>query len=199
LPAGTNNFWTGQHTIAVTANFGDASATSFVAYCLSPYTTDATSAFTAFYAFPPNNTALSSQAPTIQKLFNQYYAGTINNNANAAAFQLALWEIAVDDGNLSSGTVRINGSTDSGLVGNTTTLLNNLNNSTYSGPNLYNLMEYMVDRTIVGSIGQNYIVATPSTIPQPNTVSPVPEPESYGLILAGLGMLGLILRRRRTI
>ena len=31
------------------------------------------------------------------------------------------------------------------------------------------------------------------------TVSPAPEPESYALLLAGLGMIGAVVRRRRTV
>jgi PEP-CTERM motif len=31
----------------------------------------------------------------------------------------------------------------------------------------------------------------------PNMVTPVPEPETYGMLLAGLGMLGFVARRRK--
>ncbi|HSI42856.1 MAG TPA: FxDxF family PEP-CTERM protein [Methylotenera sp.] len=31
-----------------------------------------------------------------------------------------------------------------------------------------------------------------------NSVSPVPEPETYGLMLSGLGLIGFITRRRKT-
>ena len=30
------------------------------------------------------------------------------------------------------------------------------------------------------------------------SVSPVPEPETYGLLLAGLGLMGVVVRRRRA-
>lgn len=30
----------------------------------------------------------------------------------------------------------------------------------------------------------------------PSTISPVPEPETYGMLLAGLGLMGIIARRR---
>jgi hypothetical protein len=37
-----------------------------------------------------------------------------------------------------------------------------------------------------------------STLPDPPVVAPaVPEPETYGMVLAGLGFLGMIARRRR--
>jgi hypothetical protein len=36
---------------------------------------------------------------------------------------------------------------------------------------------------------QDYLVAS---------VSPVPEPETYAMLLAGLGLMGFTVRRRRT-
>ena len=129
-------------------------------------------------------TAFAAQATDIENLFNIYYAGTIGNNAHAAAFQLALWEIANDDKNLGTGGVKVNGGTDLTLVANAAALLSNLS---YSGSNLYNLTVYQVDRP--AGVGQDYIVAT--------LVDPVPEPETYALMLGGLGMMGLIARRRR--
>ena len=30
-------------------------------------------------------------------------------------------------------------------------------------------------------------------------VSPIPEPETYAMLLAGLGLLGFIVRRRKTV
>jgi hypothetical protein len=186
LPVGTNNFWSGFQTISVAATINGASANSFLAYCIDP-AHYSSSAYTAFYAPSPEHnlaTVFTSRAQTIQNLFNNYYAGTIGNNANAAAFQLALWEVADDDSNLATGSVRINSSTNPGLVSNAVTLLDNLS---YSGPNLYDLIVYQVDRSVAGLSGQDYIVASPSA---------VPEPEPYGLILSGLVAMAVIPRRR---
>jgi hypothetical protein len=36
------------------------------------------------------------------------------------------------------------------------------------------------------------------TITQTPTVSPIPEPETYAMLLAGLGLMGFIVRRKRT-
>jgi hypothetical protein len=187
LPVGTGNFWAGLQTISVKASLGAAAATSFVAYCIDP-AHYSSSAYTAFSAPSALSAAFSAQAPTIQKLFNEYYAGTLNNNANAAAFQLALWEIADDDGKLSDGAVRTNRSTNSQLVSNADTLLKNLSHLSYLGPNLYDLKVYMVDRSVAGLTGQNYIVATP-----------ISEPQSSVLILAGLGLIGFLPGRRRAL
>lgn len=187
LPVGTNNWWTGFQNISVAADNIGTSAMSFAAYCVDPfhYSTTAYNAYLGPSTANNVTTAFAAHATDIQNLFNNYYAGTIGNNANAAAFQLALWEIANDDKNLSTGFVKTNGGTDLTLIANATTLLSNLS---YSGPNLYNLTVYLVDRP-AQAVGQDYIVAT--------LVDPVPEPESYALMLGGLGVMGFIARRRR--
>lgn len=43
----------------------------------------------------------------------------------------------------------------------------------------------------------SYIYSTQTT--QRSIPSPVPEPETYGMLLAGLGLMGAITRRRRTV
>jgi hypothetical protein len=192
LPVGTNNVWAGLQTISVAAEVDGASASSFLAYCVDPahYSTSAYIAFFAPAAKDNLETVFVPQAATMRDLFNRYYAGTINDNANAAAFQLALWEIVDDNRDLATGSVRANASTNSGLVGNATALLNNLS---YLGPSLYDLTVYRVDRAVAGASGQDYIVASPKA----GFVTSIPEPEPYVLILAGLGMIGLCARRRR--
>ena len=189
LPVGTSNYWAGFQNIEVSATSNGASPTSFAAYCIDSFHYSSTN-------FNPNYTPsathsvtsiFSSQATDIQNLFNKYYAGTVSNAANAAAFQLALWEIANDDKNLNTGVVRVNGATSPGLVSGAAALLGNL---AYAGPDMYSLTLYQVNRTS-GGVGQDYIVATP-------TVTPVPEPSTLALLGIGLLALGSIAKRRVT-
>jgi len=182
LPVGTGNYFIGFQNITVALDSSGTDATSFAALCVdvSHY---ASSSYQANYD-PSSNSVASvfpAQFSDIENLYNLYYAGTIGNNANAAAFQLALWEISQDDENLHTGVVQVTGSTDPTLVVNAGNMLSNLS---YSGPDLYNLTMYQVDRSIAGTSGQSYIVA-----------QPVPEPETCAMLLAGLGLLGFAARR----
>ena len=187
LPVGTNNYWAGFQNIEVSATSNGASPTSFAAYCIDSFHYSST-------GFNPNYTpsathsitsAFATQATDIQNLFNKFYGGTVGNAANAAAFQLALWEIANDDKNLTTGAVKVNGSTTPSLVSGAAALLGNLS---YSGPDLYSLTLYQVNRA-AGGVGQDYVVATPS-------ITPVPEPSTLAMLGVGLLALGSIARRR---
>jgi len=58
-------------------------------------------------------------------------------------------------------------------------------------PGVYPLTLTGTNSASMGSYGGN-LALTPAVPP-----TPVPEPESYALLLAGLGMVGLLTRRRR--
>ncbi|SFO00209.1 PEP-CTERM sorting domain-containing protein [Nitrosospira briensis] len=53
------------------------------------------------------------------------------------------------------------------------------------------------DLSFTYSFGDQRVEALPTAFIG-NTVSPVPEPETYAMFVAGLGLLGSMLRRRRT-
>jgi hypothetical protein len=179
LPIGTGgsttaNFWAGFQTISV-AN--GSTTNSFQAFCIDPF---------QWSSGTPSTYTQTSLSPTfdaahianITKLFNYGYA-TATSNLNAAAMQLALWEVANDNGNLSTGLVRKTANTDAGLVTQTNSLLNNY--AAYAGPSLYNFTFYK------SSAQQDFV-----------TVTAVPEPATYGMMLLGLGMIGTIARRRKN-
>ena len=106
------------------------------------------------------------------------------SSLNSAAFQLALWELAKDDGKLSSGIVQSTSGTDSAVVTLASSMINNAKNGV-AGPNQYSFNLYTSGKN------QDYLVASMSS------VTPVPEPETYAMLLAGLGLIGFTANRRR--
>lgn len=192
LPVGTNTFSLGLQDIKVSATASDADATSFLAYCVDPTHFSSTAYIDNFTPSAAHSVAtlFASRAADIQNLYDAYYAGTVGNNVNAAAFQLALWEIANDDKVLTTGGVQKTATTLSQLLatsgpnyntGSAQFLLDNY--SSYAGPHIYDLTLYQVNRSVSPNSGQDYIVAT------------VPEPTTYSLLFAGVGFIAFAARK----
>ncbi|MDE2416695.1 MAG: PEP-CTERM sorting domain-containing protein [Burkholderiales bacterium] len=176
LPLGTANWWSGFQTIQVQEG---AATSSFLAFCLDPFQ------YSSATASPYTKTTLNSffSAATIDRisdLFNygNTYATALTSNTTAGALQLALWEVANDNGVLGTGSVRTNSGTNATLVGATQSLLTN--SLGYNGPSNYTFTFYKSGNQ------QDFIVATP-----------VPEPGTYGMMLVGVGLIGTIAARRR--
>ena len=109
----------------------------------------------------------------------QVAGGSPTNQANSAAFQAAVWEIVYETNSgygLGSGSFQ-----GSFAINSITTQANDWLTAvnTFQGSTLYSAQKYVNDRH------QDYLVITS-----------VPEPESYALLLAGLGLIGTIARRR---
>ena len=176
-PSGPQNYFAGFQNIEV--QWGSNPSNTFQALCIDPAQYSSTSF--SYYDAPNPATFFTSlgatKAAQITTLFNHGFAGTAGNNQNAAAFQLALWEIANDDGNLNTGLVQVNTNTAGWLVSGAQALLTA--QSTPSAPSLYNFTIYQ------SQAKQDFIVATP-----------VPEPGTYAMFLAGLGLMAVIARRR---
>ena len=197
----TANFWAGFQSISVSPNSTGAPGMSFAALCADS-AHYSTSSFLPNYApLSTNNVenAFTSRATDIQNLFNKWYATAHDSALNAAAFQIALWEVANDDKNLNTGAVQAKPSI--GTFQSVVDQANRYLDFSYAGTDLYALTAYKVNRVAYsGSLGQDYIVVS---APGGDSTSPIPEPESYAMLLAGLGLLGLVGKRqkgfRRTI
>lgn len=108
----------------------------------------------------------------------------LTNNAPSAAFQLAVWEIVSDR----SGTGFYN--VGSGSIVDTTgdTTANEWLSVAYPG-------HYASDRAL--GVRQANGTDANQNLPLPGPVSPVPEPQTYAMLLAGLAMMGFVAIRRQ--
>lgn len=181
IQSGAQNYFTGSANITVgtTASNG----TSFLAYCIDP--AQWASSTPAIYTVSNLSVLGSSQATEVGRLYSQSFASTSGNNLNSAAFQIALWELAKDDGSLTTGAVHTTSSTSASVIDAANSMISNAKNGV-AGPTSYSFNLY------TNSAQQDFLVASVSS------VSPVPELDTYALMIAGLGLIGFTASRRRT-
>lgn len=144
---------------------------------------------------PTSPTAFSQQAATdLGRLYTNHHAAvdlTSSSGTNEAAFQLAIWEIVNERSgaySLTLGDFKATGSGTSGALA--TTWLNELSTASASQ---YTASIWMVQNTLTTGHGYAQDVAVFSKIPA------VPEPETYAMFAAGLGLLGFAARRRNRV
>jgi len=129
----------------------------------------------------------SWQAGLLEGLYSSSYA-SVTTAEQKAAFQTAIWEImqepagstlSLSDGNFQFRYLSATSTAaqDSAFAALSTSYLQAA--TSYSGPALFQLNK------LVNATYQDYV-----------TVTPVPEPAPYALLLAGLGAVGFIARRR---
>ncbi|MET0322485.1 MAG: PEP-CTERM sorting domain-containing protein [Duganella sp.] len=153
----------------------------FFAYCIAP-TIEAIqgATYTAHY-----NTSVND---SIKALFETSYANSLGSDRKQLSFQLALWELNNDDGDLFKvgGEQYFTRNHDS-QVEEAQAMLDAI-----SGYRLKNLYTYT---TFTGVDGD-------SNISQPmlaaSAVLAVPETETWAMLAAGLGLVGVMGRRRRN-
>jgi hypothetical protein len=146
----------------------------------------------------------TTKSAKIQKDLTRLYAAEhtlidshSSTNTNSAAFQLAVWEIVNEKStnpyDLASGNLKISsGSTGYALAEGWLTALNNL---AYEPNPKYTVSFWNVNDGNGGASGSH---PPPTGGAQDVAVfSPVPEPGTYAMMLAGLGLMGFIARRRR--
>ncbi len=164
-----------------------AFAGSFIGYCvdLSQW---ASSSFQTYEARPLDSflAAASTRYANVTRLFGHAYQDSLNDPTKSAGFQLALWEVFNDDGNLGSGLLRTTNRTSSLVISEAQSLLTALASWSDTGT-AYQLTFYE------NAIYQNYLAVTGTGT---GSVLAIPEADSYALLLAGLGVIGWVARRR---
>ena len=176
-------------TLPVTSDFATSALNyvytdtkdSFIAFCIEPSQNNGRAGPTRVYDV---GSFSGTQAQQLQGLYSSAYAGLSSYN-DKAAFQLAVWEIVRETTNtldVNTGSFRLF-STDAASVQVASEASTFLTQAlAYSGPSLYTLTR------LTNPTYQDLITATP--------LSAVPEPGSYALFLGGLGVIGLLARRR---
>jgi hypothetical protein len=153
----------------------DTSST-FQAWCVDIFQTLASpSSYTlqsasSFYSSDPGKaTALSQLASSS--------LSSVTNATNSAAFQLAVWEIVneASGGGYSLTAGNFKASSTTAVINAANSMLGNL-----SGP--------ITMTASVWASGSSQDIAV---------FAPVPEPETYAMMLAGLGLMGFVARRRK--
>lgn len=133
----------------------------------------------------------SAKATDLGRLYTNQHTlidSTASTANNSAAFQLAVWEIVSEQGgnpyNLGTGNLQIT----SGSTGYATaqTWLGQLNSTPSVSQYDANVWSVTSNNGPSGAGAQDVGVFTP-----------VPEPETYAMMLAGLGLLGFAARRRQ--
>ena len=158
-------------------------AGSFEAFCIE---LDQSHADTGFKSYTVGSFS-SGQSTLLQGLFSSSYA-TLGTDRDRAAFQTAIWEIthetdaALDAGTGSFWFAYLN---DNSSTADDQAFLDQVNGFLLSAANYNGTAKYALTKLESASY-QDLL-----------TVTAVPEPESYALLLAGLGVIGFVARRRR--
>ena len=171
----------GGGTTLLGANGADAASTSFTAWC-----TDLTHEFsfnTNYQYQSMTGASYYSNGATLTALSRLFTAaqGFVVDSATSAAMQAGIWEILYETGasyNIMSGSFSV-GASDAA----TTTAFGTVNSylarlSTYNASYTINVL--------ASDSNQDFLVAT------------VPEPSTWALLIAGIGAIGYVGRRRHA-
>lgn len=119
------------------------------------------------------------QVSDLEALATRYLPSVTGNATNSAAFQLAVWEIV----NESSGTYNIASGSFHATSAAAATAATMLSGLTLATTNTAQILSVWKE---TGSPTQDLAV-----------FAPVPEPDTYAMMLAGLGLIGFIVRQRK--
>lgn len=178
--SGTDDYDTGA------LQYTTRSGKSFLAFCVE-LAQDHSEAADGFQTFTVGSFS-GRQASALQGLFSTSFAGA-QSATQQAAFQTAVWEITHETSNVFSVSSK-NGSFSfesltNGTAGDNSAFVSLVNGYLNSAVNYNGPARYTIEKLSSGSF-QDLVVATP-----------VPEPSSYALMLAGLAAIGFLATRRR--
>lgn len=172
-----------------------AAGTSFMAWCVDIYHLLNTGSSGSSYALQTGSQFFGAGSSVIGRL-ERLASYVVDNDGSAAtttlesaltgslqsaAFQLAVWEIVNEGG--SSGLNVSNG--DFYVTGATTTVANLANG-------------WLTNSAGWASTQVLSVWSGPNSTQDLAVFAPIPEPETYAMLLAGLGLMGFIARRRRA-
>jgi hypothetical protein len=152
---------------------------SFMAFCIQPKVDlQAHTVYTATHA---------TVKDSVKALYETSYAGAMQNTTTQKAFQLALWELVADDGNIyAQGGSQYFISGADGSADAAATMLDKASKHTM----LINLYDYT---TFVGT-GSNGLAS--QQLLGVAMAAPVPEASTWAMLGLGLGLIGFMGRRK---
>lgn len=149
----------------------------YYAFCVQPmidFNSKAT--YTATYNFTPST--------DVQRLYESSFAGTVGNSDKQIAFQLALWELQNDDKNLTTGNMHFA-----------------LNDPANPQIDMAASMLTAAASYQLGTSHYKYVVFNGEFNGNPSQqllgVSAVPEADTWAMMAVGLGLVGLVSRRKQ--
>lgn len=181
------NIWTSDSDDYLTGamQYTNASGQSFAAFCVELAQPHALNG-AGFQTYTTGNFS-GATAAMLQGLFSSSYAA-VTTDRQRAAFQAAVWEITheadpsfdVDTGSFYIAWDGIDLASTSNFIALSNSYLQAA--QAYSGPAKYSVVKLSSNGFQDLAVG---------------TLLPVPEPESYALMLGGLAAIGFIARRRQ--
>ncbi|MGM9484614.1 PEP-CTERM sorting domain-containing protein [Roseateles sp. NT4] len=158
---------------AIRLNYSNlTSNSSFAAFCIEPL--EGNSTLAANYSV---SSFSGAQATHLSALYQVAYGASMNATQQAA-FQLAVWEFTQETTTFGTQTGFFRATAPAAVLNLADSYLNNALN--FHGQSSYTVYK------LSSADYQDLVMATAA----------VPEPETYALFLGGLGIVGLLARRR---
>lgn len=161
------------------------STEKYYAYCIQP---------TVDYKANSNyaiNSNFVINAP-VRQLFESAYAGSLTDSTKEKAFQLALWELQNDDGNLRAGNMSF-AQNDGGHDVAIDAAVNMAEQMLATAANFKVTTEhynYLVFESGVDSADSQRLLGV-------SAIAAVPEADTWAMMAVGMGLVGLVGRRKQ--